>query len=147
MQGSERRRCPLLLPGLVGAALLLSGCDVIGDEPLSEPYRFLAIDFSDNMVVCRSTPGGGCVGEYLPRPTVFAAGANARYVVIARRLANANGQNTNLGVTEYYYVVRRAADDFQRQEDLTGPLTRAEFDAATKRLNLPGFSRVFRNLQ
>lgn len=147
MSGSELQRTALFLPGLAAAALLLAGCDVVGDEVLSEPYRFLAIDSSANMIICRSTPGGGCVGEYLPRPTVFAAGANAKYVVIARHPADANGQNTNRAVTEYYFVVRRPADDFQRQEDVTGPLTRAEFDAATKRLNLPGFSRVYRGLE
>lgn len=147
MFGFERLKRALLLAAFAATALLLAGCDVIHDESLSEPYRFLAIDSADSMVVCRSTAGGGCVGEYLPRPTVFAAGADALYVVIARHPADANGQNTSRGVTEYYYVVRRPADDFQRPEDLTGPLTRAQFDEATRRLGLPGFSKVYRNLQ
>jgi hypothetical protein len=134
--------------GLAAAtALLLGGWnDVVHDERLDGTYRLIAIDTREAMIVCRRISGAFCVGDELPGPTVFAAGANSKYVVIARHPADPPAP-PNKSVSHYYYVVRRAETDFLRDGDVVGPLSRRQFEAERRRLGLPPFSRVFGDLQ
>ena len=125
---------------------LASGCGgFVHDEPLDQSYRLVAVDLSGDMMVCRRFGDASCSGDELPGPTVFAAGANSKYVTIARH-PKAGGQ-INRTVTEYYYVIRPPETALLRSADVVGPLDQPQFDAARNRLGLPGFAKVFADLK
>lgn len=136
------------LRGLLLAALVLAGCGGPAHrERLSGPYLLQAIDSREDMAIVLDLGGGATVGDGLPRATVFATGADARYVVAARH-PNDIGKTDDHLVTEYWYVVR-SPEEFSGRvpQGIVGPLTEAEFAAAKARLNLPEFTRVFEDLR
>ena len=136
----------IALPCLIMLAAL-AGCGGSDhDQQLSGSYRLVAIDLRENMIVCRRIAGAYCVGDKLPGPSVFAAGANKRYVTIARH-PMAIGSASDRRVTEYYYVIRHRDDEALHDGDLIGPLNEAQFAAAQARLQLPTFSRDFDDLR
>src|SRR5262249_39260380 len=97
-------RRPLLLCFILAAALV-AGCGVVRDVPLDGPYRLVAIDIDEDMVLCRSFGhSGSCEG--LADATIFQAGVNASYVVAARHPRHRWTEAPDRSVTEYYYVVR-----------------------------------------
>jgi hypothetical protein len=121
---------------LAGAAAFVLSLGFVHDEVLVGPYRLVAVDIDRDMAICWSLPGGGCVGDGLPGPTVFAAGFNDDYLVAAAY------------PDRYYYVVRSPGDSrFPTEDEIVGPLTPAQFEQEKQRLNLPEFSRVFENLK
>lgn len=136
----------------IGLALGLSSClfEAFGfahDQPLAGPYRLVAVDEREQMIVCRSLEGGDCVGDGLPGRTVFAAGSDDRYLVIARH-PSAFGEPLNKAVTEYY-VVERSPDeaDLRSRPEVLGPFDQAEFDERVRQLSLPAFTIVFDDLR
>lgn len=99
------------------------------------------------MVVCRSLEGGDCVGDGLPGRTVFAAGADDRYLVIARH-PSTFGEPLNRSVTEYYVVERSANEaDPRSRPTVLGPYDRPAFEEKARELSLPEFSIVFDDLR
>lgn len=125
----------------------IGGWGFVHDQPLAGPYRLVAVDTRDDMIVCRSLESGDRVGDGLPGRTVFAAGADDRYLVIARH-PSAFGEPLNKAVTEYYVVERRPdeADPGSRPE-VFGPFDQAEFDERVRQLSLPEFTIVFDDLR
>ena len=138
---------PFLLPAALGGSALLSACGFVYDERLAGPYRLVATDVREQMMVCVDIGGGDCVGDGLPGPTIFAAGADARYLVMARHPSTDIGR-PDRSVTEYYYVVR-GPDEPPRdlRAHVVGPLSRAEFEQARGTLRLPPFTRIFDDLK
>lgn len=107
----------------------------------------MAVDYREQMIVCRSLEGGNCTGDGLPDQTVFAAGADDRYLVIARH-PSVFAEPMNKAVTEYYFAERSANEgDPRSRPKLYGPYDKAEFDEAAQRLGLPAFSIVFDDLK
>jgi hypothetical protein len=136
-------RSRFLVLGLLGA---LTGCGgFVHDEQLAGSYRLVAIDDDSSMIVCRRVSGASCVGDELPGPTVFAAGANDKYITIARHPLR--DFHEDKAVTEYYYVVRPPESAFLKATDVVGPLTEAQFNADKDRLDLPQFSKNIDNLR
>ena len=134
----------------LSATLMLAGClpfwSFVHAERLDGPYRLVAVDTMEQMVICRSSPDGGgdCIGDGLPSETVFAAGANQRYLVAAR-----HAPDDPFRRAEFYYVIR-TPDEAERgvpRSNVVGPLTELEFDRARARLGLPEFSRTFDELR
>lgn len=120
---------------------------MVYDEILDGPYRLTATDVDEDMSICWSIPDGGCVGDGLPGPTVFAAGYNKSYLVAAmhpRKFPDAPDRS----VTQYYYVVR-SPDEAQKLPygGIKGPFDEAAYNAEKTRLHLPEFTRVFENLR
>lgn len=143
----------------LGALLVLaaSACIPFGgfvyDLRLGGPYRLVAVDTMDQMIVCRDMGTlGDCVGDMLPSATVFAAGIDDEHLVIGRRVTREPfvDRPANYGEIEFYYVVR-TADEAEpaglRQENIIGPLTQSEFESAKAEFDLPEFSRVFDELR
>lgn len=125
----------------------LTGCSgYVRDEQLSGSYRLVAIDLDENMIVCRQIKGAACVGDELPGPTVFAAGADNHYVTIARHPMEMEPA-PDKRVTQYYYVIRHRDDELLRDGDVIGPLNEAQFTAAKAQLHLPAFSKTFDDLR
>jgi hypothetical protein len=115
---------------------------------LTGPYRLVAIDIPEDMALCRSVgTKGDCVGDGLPDATVFQAGANADFVVVARH-PRRWPQVANRSVTEFYYVIRSPDEaDLAKPVTVVGPMDKLEFDREKQRLRLPEFSKVFDDLK
>ena len=129
--------------------LCVAGClGFVHDEVLVGPYRLVAVDVSEDMSLCRSLgTDGHCVGDGLPEPTIFQAGWNAEYIVLARH-PRRWPEAANRSITEFYYIVHQANDwDVLTRVSLIGPLNELEYEQHKKRLQLPEFSRVFRDLK
>ena len=74
----------------------------------------------------------------MPDPVVYAAGANARYVVAAR---HPDGDRSK---SEFYYIVRTPPDEkgYGLHKTLFGLFNDTQFQFEKHRLNLPEFSTV-----
>jgi hypothetical protein len=127
--------------------LLLTGCDFgfLRDEILVGRYRLVAVDIKEQMMMCWSLDDGSCVGDGLPGNTLFAAGFNDKYIVAAVH------PESNKDVTQFFYVVRdpRTENEYLGipYKGIKGPLSESEFETERSRLDLPAFSRVFKDLQ
>jgi hypothetical protein len=128
--------------------LCVAGCGFVADEVLDGPYRLVAVDVREDMSLCRSIgTEGDCSGDGLPGPTVFQAGANSQYIVLARhpRLRN---DAPDRSVTEFYYILRLADErNTGKRVPVMGPFTELEYQQEKSRLQLPEFSKVFRDLK
>ena len=128
----------------MASLLLLSGCIFAAhDEVLVGRYKLVAIDIREDMAMCWSLDGGGCVGDGLPGPTLFAAGFNDKYIVAAVH------PGSRKDVTQFFYVVRdpQNEDKLLPQHTIKGPLSQSEFEVERSRLSLPGFTRTFSKLK
>jgi hypothetical protein len=135
---------------LLIAVLSTSACGRWGfvhDEKLDGPYHLVAVDEMEQMTLCRSLEDGDCPGVG-PDETVFAAGANRKFVVLARHPREFPNP-ADRTKTEYYYVIRTAneAKEDLPPENVKGPFTEQQFALERRRLGLPGFSRVFEELK
>jgi hypothetical protein len=121
-------------------AVFMAGCGsgFVRDVPLVGPYRLVAVDLPEDMILCRSIgTKGDCVGDNLPGETVFQAGADANYIVVARH-PREWPKPANRSITFYYYVIRTAneADPVSRLT-VVGPLDKLQYDRESQRLGLP----------
>lgn len=128
--------------------LCSAACGFVQDEAIDGPYRLVAIDTDEDMTLCRSVgTDGSCVGDGLPEPTVFQAGANAHYIVFARHPWKW-GKPPDRSVTEFYYISRKPNEwDVAVRVSVSGPFTESEYQEEKRRLQLPEFSKVFANLK
>jgi len=142
----------LALPAALAAlftGLVASRLGFVRDVPLDGPYRLVAVDIDEDMALCRSVgTKGNCVGDGLPDATIFQAGVNARYVVVARHPRHRWTEAPDRSVTEYYYVVR-SPDEADPHTPLTivGPMDKLQYDRESQRLGLPEFTKVFNHLK
>lgn len=134
--------------GVKSAALpvlfLLAGCDNRSAH-VAGPFYLMAIDIEEQTALyrCPQGPKKDCVGDDLPGPTVFAAGADDKYVVAARH-PRAN-EITDKKITQYFYfhrIPQETAEWWLHPEKIVGPLTEREFNAAKSTLHLPDFAIV-----
>lgn len=127
------------------AVCVVTSCgDVMRDQRIVGRYYLVAIDLSANTRVCFRPENAFCAGEGLPDATVFSAGGDARYVVVARHPADEN-YRFDRSVTEYYYIIREPDD--RRVGRVVGPLNPEEFEAEAERLSLPEFSITIDRLE
>jgi hypothetical protein len=128
----------------------LAGCFAFAahDEKVDGPYRLVATDTMDDMMLCWSDGSDICEG--IVQDKVIAAGANERFVVAAREVnlepfGKPPRYARNL---EYYYMVRTRDEAVHSPQgkNLIGPLTKSQFAQAKRQLNLPDFSREFEKL-
>ncbi len=101
------------------------------------------------MFLCRSTgTTGDCDGTGLPEPTIFQAGANSQYIVLARHPRRKWNEPPDRSVTEFYYIVRQADErDARKRVPVTGPFNELEYQQEKRRLQLPEFTKVFADLK
>jgi hypothetical protein len=124
----------------------VAGCDFgfVRDVPLDGPYRLVAVDVPEDMLLCRSVgTKGDCLGDGLPGATVFQAGWNTEYVVVARH-PRRWPEAPNRSISEFYYIVRQANEwDAVSPVSVNGPFNELEYQQEKRRLQLPEFSKVF----
>lgn len=138
--------------GLLALAVMIAGC---GPRPILDrdwpdaywrhgPYVLLAVDTEAEMSLSLDTPVRG-VSVAVVRPTVFAVGADAHYVVVQQHPC-ADGVHFDRAVTNFF-VVDRADDSAGRTPRVIGPLSSAEFERFGRTAALPAFSLVFPALE
>lgn len=142
MISSTRRWASLVI------LLCVAGCGFVRDEVLDGPYRLVAVDIPEDMSLCRSIgTEGDCVGDGLPGPTLFQAGSNSQYIVLARHPRRGQ-ERPNRSISEFYYFSRQANEwDARTRISVSGPFNESEYLLEKKRLQLPEFSRVFVDLK
>ena len=113
---------------LLTLAVALSGCGYIYDEPVSGPYRLVAVDIPEQMRVCYTLEGGDCVGR-IPE-TVFEVGFDDRYIV-------ASSRSPSNDVT-YFYIIRAGdGPHVDPSVSVRGPFDATAFAGERSRLGLP----------
>jgi hypothetical protein len=143
----------LVKAAALAALTCLAGCGpesgFARDIALDGPYRLVAVDVVEDVSLCRSVNKdrhGDCVGDGLPGATVFQAGFNNKYVVVARHPFHEN--SINRSIYEYYYITR--SDDewnIVKPVPVHGPLNETDYAKEKTRLTLPDFSIVFHDLK
>jgi hypothetical protein len=131
--------------------LLLMGCDSDATH-VAGPFYLMWVDISEETALYRCPDGPdrgiGCAIDGLPGSTVFAAGADRRYVVVARHPRDNNA--TNKDITQYFYFARIPEESKgwgNNPEKIIGPLTQRQFDAHRISLHLPDLSIVLDDLK
>ncbi len=106
----------------------------------------MAVDSPEQMNLAFDTRDGSAMG--LVGPTVFAVGADDRYIVVKQHPAKDPLSAGDRSRTSYFYIERTDSPDFhERQRRVTGPLNEEEFHERITALKLPPFQKVFRDLQ
>ena len=112
----------------------------------SERYVAMEVDSPEQRDLAFDTRDGSAMG--LVGPTVFAVGADDRYIVVKQHPAKDASSAGDRSRTNYFYIERTDSPDFrERQRRVTGPLTEEEFRGRATALKLPSFQKVFRDLQ
>jgi hypothetical protein len=129
--------CKLIL---VAVFLLVLGCGSAHDEHLTGPYRLVAVDVDEQMSISYDLGNGSTVGRI--NETVFAYGYNHNYIV-AKQHPKGDKRLTN-----YYYLdITKDSLYASPSASVTGPLSKAEFDEASRQLTLPGFTKTIKHLE
>jgi hypothetical protein len=142
--------------GVLVVSVLAALCSGCGPHPIIDrrwpdaywrhgPYVLIAIDTEAQMSLAFDSHGkrDGLVG-----PTVFAVGADDRFVVAMQHPCD-DGIHFDRAVTNYFIVDRatEASPGGPRSPEVEGPLSKAEFDDLSRELGLPGFSKTFADLE
>jgi len=144
-RSSKRAR---ILSSSVVFGILLSSCNGLWPDTYwrAEDYVLIAVDTSAQMSLAIDMGDGTSLG--LVEPTVFAVGANEKYIVVKQHPSQNGDGPADRSVTTYYVVTRTHSGVFaERQRAVRGPLTAAEFDALRAVRQLPAFNKTFANLE
>jgi hypothetical protein len=121
---------------LLGIVLALAACGRRAVE-VDHPFYLMFIEDPNEVALfrCPKGPGGGCAIDGLPGPRVTAAGANERFVAVARQ------PNSDAAAPTLYYYFARVPEETggwgNNPERIVGPLDPEQFEAARRRLGLP----------
>jgi hypothetical protein len=106
----------------------------------------MEVDSPEQMNLAFDTRDGITMG--LVGPTIFAVGADDRYLVVKQHPAKDALHGGDRSQTNYFYIERTDSPDFrERQRRVMGPLSEREFRQRADALKLPPFQKVFRDLQ
>ena len=112
----------------------------------SERYVAMAIDSPEQMFI--AFDGADRSASQLVAATVFAIGADDRYIVVKQHPAKNSLSPGDRSRTNYFYIERTHSPNFrERQRGVTGPLSEQEFRERAAALRLPPFQKVFRELE
>jgi hypothetical protein len=114
-----------------------------GTHRLDGPYRLFATDVSSDMALCYDVGDGACIGRV--GPTVFAAGWDARHLIVKRHPGNDRARVE-------YFILDRARDGrlAEPAASVSGPYTQQEFAAARQRFAIDPrltFTLVLKDLE
>jgi hypothetical protein len=113
----------------------------------SERYVLVAIDAVGQMNLAFETDSG--LAQRLVGPTVFAVGADERYIVVKQHPSkDPFGGSWDRSVTNFYVVERTSSmNSAERTKRVRGPMTKADFEALQESARLPRFSTVIGELE
>jgi hypothetical protein len=120
----------------LSCVLLLAGCVFDhGIEWRSGSYGLVWVDLPDE--VSLSYDMGNGAWATVVEPSVFAVGANGRYVVAQQH------PRGDKRITSYFIVdVRAGAPKGDSKDGVIGPLTEREFETKAATLPLPPFTKI-----
>ena len=122
------------------ACVLLSGCGFVHDEHITGPYRLIAVDVDEQMSISYDLGDGSAVGRI--NETVFAYGYDNQYIVAMQH------PEGNRSITNYFYLdMAKDSKYADPAVSVTGPLSKENFEAESKRLDLPNISHVINHLK
>jgi len=80
--------------------------------------------------------------------TVFAVGADDRYIVAKQHPLRGDQSHFDRAVTNYFIVDRMLAATLpDRRKGVIGPLTKEQFDQKSAAMQLPSFTKTFQKLE
>jgi len=129
--------------------LLLTACEPQNTHVVG-PFYLSYFETRDEMAVfrCPEGPDHGCAIDGLPDATVYAAGGDRKYVVVARHPRTNGSIKRNVSEVFYFARIRDERSGWgNNPEHIVGPLTEKQFDSAKRELGLPSFSIVFDDLK
>ena len=135
-----------LLCIILASVCALAGCNMWSMDAYwrSGKYMLVAIDSSSQMSLSVDLNNGGALG--IVGPTVFAVGANEKFIVLKQHPSEGYGYDRSL--TNYFIVKRNSTPASMADENsVQGPLTKDQFDKLSKQLSLPAFSKTFKDLE
>ena len=127
---------------------MLPRCDRMWPDVYWRRERYIAmeVDTPGQMNLTFDNRKGISLG--LVGPTVFAVGADDRYIVVKQHPATDRFGHFDRSVTNYFYIERTSSSDFrERQRRVIGPLSEQDFRERAVTLKLPSFQKTFRDLQ
>ena len=127
---------------------MLPRCDRLWPDVYWRSDRYVAfeVDSFEQMSVAFDVQGDSLMT--LIGPTVFAVGADARYIVAKQHPAKDALTPGDRSRTNYFYIERTTSSDRQEQQKrVAGPLSEQEFRERAAALKLPPFHKVFRDLE
>jgi hypothetical protein len=133
---------------LVALVIGLGGCDSLGfteHEWHSGDYVLAAIDTREDMRLYADLGKGNLAG--LVDSTVFALGADKRYIVLKQHPATEGSGAIDRGVTNYFVVTRLPGTIVEKQTGVHGPMTKEQFEQLSATLHLPPFTKTLNDLQ
>lgn len=140
--GGNRWRL-LALVGVLGG---LVGCDLLAqDEWHSGDYVLTSIDSRGDMTLYVNHGNGSLAG--LVDPTVFALGADKRYIVIKQHPAKDGFGAFDRSVTNYFVVTRLPGTLLVKETGVHGPMTKEQFEQLSATLHLPRFTKTLDDLE
>jgi hypothetical protein len=128
-------------------AALLTSCDALSPDTYwhSGNYELIAVDVKGQMTLSIDLHNGGAIG--IVGPTVFALGADDRYIVVKQHPAKDHFGHFDRGVTNYFIATRVAASEAEQEKAVQGPLSQAEFNRLQAADRLPPFTKIFSDLE
>jgi hypothetical protein len=127
-------------------AALLTSCDALSPDTYwhSGDYELIAVDVKGQMTLSIDLHNGGAIG--IVGPTVFALGADDRYIVVKQHPAKDGFGHFDRGVTNYFVVTRVAGSEADQEKAVRGPLSADEFNRLLASAYLPPFTKTFPDL-
>ena len=125
----------------------LAGCfGITLDYWSSEKYALVAPDTLGQMNLAFARGGSGFIS--LIGPTIFALGADERFIVVKQHPAADAFGRFDRAITHYFVIERTTSPSLaERQKRVRGPMSRDEFERSARTLSLPGFSKTFADLE
>ncbi len=133
---------------VVGGIALFASCGGLSLDTYwrSERYVLIAIDNPGQMQL--SFDEGGGTATSLVGPTVFAIGADEKYIVLMQHPSTNGFGAFDRSITNFFVVERTASlSRAERGKGVRGPLTKGEFEKLQSNLSLPKFTKTFDELQ
>jgi len=125
---------------LLLVCFFVSGCGSVHDEQITGPYRLIAVDIDAQMSLSYDLGNGSAIGRI--NETVFAYGFDKQYIVAMQH------PKGNRSITHFYYLDMAKDSKYADPEvSVIGPLSKKDFDAASKRLGLPKISQFIDRLK
>jgi hypothetical protein len=130
MKSSLRRAVLVMVPSLLCSCNLFDG----GTSWRSGRFQVEWVDVAPSNHLAYRLDSGDSIG--IVGACVFAAGANAKYVVVRQRPA------LHPATVRYFILPAAGFDPLHPQKHLIGPLTASAYGALAMRLPLPPLVRV-----
>ncbi len=127
---------------------MLPRCDRLWPDAYWRAERYVAVEVDDPGQMNLAFDDGKGSTTTLVGPTVFAVGADDRYIVVQQHPATDGFGHYNREVTNYFIIDRTDSSDIrERKRGVSGPLSDQDFREKSAALKLPPFQKVFRDLQ